>query len=227
MGINPWDIEYNKKGIPSSYRNAPSNVLVWAIKNWSILSNQDMPRQVLDVGCGNGRNVFYLNTVGCSAFGFDNSESAIRSAKESYPTISNNFFIHDLNGGIPYSNESFDLMVDIFVYKHQTDFNKRQTYRKEINRVLKRNGRLLLSLSELSDGYYSVCPQVDDDNNGNLKTIYDPAAKVESVLFTLEDLVFEMRELFILEMSWSKSRFGTMHNQSYLRKTLATIWKPI
>ena len=41
--------------------------------------------KVLDLGCGNGRHLVYLNkTFGCSGDGYDISEEAIRQAQASF-----------------------------------------------------------------------------------------------------------------------------------------------
>jgi hypothetical protein len=91
-------------------------------------------------------------------------------------------------------------------------------------RVLRPDGRLLLSLAEASDGYYAACPDLEGPSAP--RTVMDPVAGVASVLFSFEELLSEMSDLFALEMSWHKEKPGLMHGREYIRRTMATIWRP-
>jgi SAM-dependent methyltransferase len=134
------------------------------------------------------------------------------------------FAQHDLASGIQARSGEFDLVSDIFVYKHQMSPDVRRTYRSEVKRVLSSAGRFLVSLAERDDGYYSGCPDVMPSAEPVGRPIMDPVAGVGSVLFDLPELVEEMSDCFRLEMSWHKMKAGMMHGKIYVRRTLATIW---
>lgn len=223
-----WDREYEAAGIPSSFRTEPSGVLLWTIENWRFLSDTSGPQTALDVGCGTGRNSFYLGAKGASVRAFDVSPRAIALAKRRLKTIGIEdrvtFSVHDLDDGLPGEDGSYDLVTDIFVYKHQMKREVRQEYRRELGRVLAPHGVLLLSLAGVDDGYYGQCPDAAEDDYG-ARAIVDPAVGVGSVLFTLESLRHEMSDLFRLEMAWHKVKDGQMHNQTYRRSTIATLWR--
>ncbi|MFL6314542.1 MAG: class I SAM-dependent methyltransferase [Terriglobales bacterium] len=225
-----WDSEYQKRGIPSSFRSEPSGVLLWALANWRFLDNCDVPQYALDVGCGTGRNALYMSAQGINVLGFDSSEKAIALASKanihSNAARTPTFFQHDLTSGIPAPDSRFDLITDIFVYKHQIDPIARGEYLTELYRVLSPSGHLLLSLAELKDGYYSACPHVKGLENQDLLVILDPIANVHSVLFSLEQLKNELSKYFEMEMSWYKIKPGLMHGTEYERHTLGTIWRP-
>ncbi len=230
MEHNNWNDEYIKQGIPSSFRDDPSGVLVWCLKNLEFLGINGKNLETLDVGCGKGRNPIYLAKNGFKVTAFDSSSVAIGIANN----IADNsglknkpeFIVQRLQDGLPLKkDEQFDLITDIFVYKHQIDFYERKKYRENLKRALKKSGVLLLSLADREDGYYSQCPEIENNNSG-LKTIIDPEVKIESVLFDLNELILEMEDEFSIQMAWVKVKEGKMHDHFYLRKTIATLWKP-
>jgi len=231
--LTEWDYEYRRGGIPSSSRLEPSGVLLWAVANWHLLTGQNLPHTALDVGCGAGRNSLYLATLGINVVGFDSSQVAINNAKErvegSQQTTQRNptFLIHDLTRGLPAQTASIAFIADIFVYKHQLSLAGRAQYRTEMDRVLAADGRILLSIAGRDDGYYGACPDYNPPGiniAGNPKTILDPIPMIGSVLFSPDDIVAEMADHFTLEMLWHKRKLGSMHGQTYMRSTIATLW---
>lgn len=71
--------------------------------------------KVLDVGCGSGflvRNLNNLsNKLGFDAVGLDFSEHAGKQ-------ISNNFILHDVTEGIPFPDNSFDVVTALDFFEH-------------------------------------------------------------------------------------------------------------
>lgn len=98
---------------------------------------------VLDIGCGVGTIGFYIAEKGHTFLGIDISERAISIAKE-YKKISrskNTFFIlGDVQSTI--IRQKFDMVICTEVIEH---LEKDEEMIKRINRLLKRNGILLLS----------------------------------------------------------------------------------
>lgn len=227
--MSHWDLEYQRRGIPSSSRVEPSTTVHWALANWHYITGQKLPSTALDVGTGTGRNAAYMSSLGIHVTAFDCSSVAIDIARSRFPLIVQNgslsFELRDLTQGLPGNSDCYDLISDIFVYKHQMLASDRLAYRKEVRRTLRDNGRLLLSLAHVNDGYYSTCPRI---SSGVLEiAVLDPIAGIGSILFSLDSLCVEMSDFFELEISWFKIKEGIMHNKLYLRHTLATIWKPI
>ncbi|MCI0382413.1 MAG: methyltransferase domain-containing protein [Chlamydiae bacterium] len=59
-----WKEEYRRKGIPSSYREDPTKTLIHFT---SFLESKELlSGKALDLGCGRGRNAFYLASKGYS-----------------------------------------------------------------------------------------------------------------------------------------------------------------
>ena len=226
-----WNCEYHRRGIPSSYRDEPSTVLKWALNNWPLLAGHSLPTTALDSGCGAGRNARYLADHGVAVVGLELSDAAITECRrqrqsQQPPPV----FVHcDVTMGLPLRSAHFDMVCDIFVYKHIVDSEARTTYRREISRVLTRNGRVLLSLAEARDEYYAGCPDIADRSStthGSTRVVLDPVAGVQSVLFSFDALVAEMSDHFVLDMCWHREQPGLMHGKEYLRRTMATLWRP-
>ncbi len=99
---------------------------------------------ILDVGCGNGRNLAYLNKeFGSSGFGYDISVEAINQAKKEYKDLTKiNFETGDLRDPINQGDETFDLVLDLMVSHHLTK-EEHKKYFSEILRIMKKDGWLL------------------------------------------------------------------------------------
>jgi len=67
-----------------------------------------------------------------------------------------NFIQGDVTKPLPFESDSFDFAADIFVYFHQLPDIDRARYRREIHRILKPGGILLISLATINDGYTTL-----------------------------------------------------------------------
>ncbi|OHA18028.1 MAG: hypothetical protein A3H57_03100 [Candidatus Taylorbacteria bacterium RIFCSPLOWO2_02_FULL_43_11] len=98
---------------------------------------------VLDLGCGNGRNLIYLaKKYGCRGTGYDLSAVAIKQAKEASLQLPLTFMARTIAGGFDLSGNSFDLVLDMMT-SHYLSREDREFLRSEIVRILKPGGRLM------------------------------------------------------------------------------------
>lgn len=101
--------------------------------------------KVLDLGCGNGRNLFYMaDTYGMRGVGRDISEEAIRMAKaeskrRQYPEGAIDFKVDSISNPIDLPDESVKVVLDMMV-SHFLRANEREKLKAEILRVLKPGG---------------------------------------------------------------------------------------
>ena len=99
---------------------------------------------VLDVGCGNGRNLKYLtDTYGIKGVGYDNSSSAISAAKVLGGTHSINYENRSIAKSLPLPDSSQSLVLDM-MSSHFLNQAERKHLREEIHRVLKPGGWLFM-----------------------------------------------------------------------------------
>ncbi len=97
--------------------------------------------RILDSGCANGRLFGILQEKKISYFGIDISKELIEIAKSKYPT--GNFQVADaLN--LPFSDNFFDKVYSISVLHNIPSKDFQLQYLKEVRRVLKPGGLLIL-----------------------------------------------------------------------------------
>ena len=163
-----WDEEYRRGGIPSSYRDAPAAAVRWALDSWPWLGCDRQPVRALDVGCGTARNAAYLASEGIQVTAFDSSTAAVAIAERRMvdAALDVDLLVHDLQAGLPAADGEIDLVLDVFVYTHQIDPSTRSGYRKELQRILADEGRVIIVVAEPEDGYYGSCPPSQDAAEG-------------------------------------------------------------
>lgn len=153
-----WEFEH-KYGLalPQTDSLEPSGGIVqfhdWLISNWF---TQQTNLSGLDVGCGKGRNTFYLAQKNISMKAFDYSKTAIRRAQKlgAKLRIQNiGFQVHDATKPWPYGNESFDLIINNFGLGDIDSHEGREFAASETTRVLKPGGLLGLHTTSVESDY--------------------------------------------------------------------------
>jgi SAM-dependent methyltransferase len=95
---------------------------------------------MLDIGCGNGRNLVYLsNNYGMRGFGFDISASAIESARKLSEDLPLTYEVRSMADPLPLPDASQTIVLDMMV-SHFLDAEKRGQLVAEIARVLRPGG---------------------------------------------------------------------------------------
>ncbi len=111
-----------------------------------ILMHKYHYQKVLDVGCGSGVLVKYLKQNGFTAYGCDNSATAVKLAAKICAAKS----IKRANAvKLTYPNNSFDLVIAISLIEHLTLF-KGELFLLETKRILRPNGMVFLITPNLS-----------------------------------------------------------------------------
>ncbi|PIN81090.1 hypothetical protein COV13_02280 [Candidatus Woesearchaeota archaeon CG10_big_fil_rev_8_21_14_0_10_32_9] len=102
--------------------------------------------KILDVGCGYGDMLGYIKAkyTKTTLVGIDNSENMIKTARSKYNNIA--FEVADVQK-LPFKDKTFDVVIAKHMLYHVTNIKKAF---KEIHRVLKPEGRLIISLNTLS-----------------------------------------------------------------------------
>lgn len=132
--------------IPAEYRHDVHKFLIFLMHMRSYAHAMTIVRgkRVLDFGCGTGYGANMLAGQAEDVSAIDISEEAISDAAKSY-SASNLHFLRTEpieNGGLPFPDSSFDDVISFQVIEHVDDVD---SYLKEIRRVLKPSGRLLLT----------------------------------------------------------------------------------
>lgn len=119
MGFNEkyfQDFEYSQK--ERLIKRHVQEVLKWGSKvsNFNLLNGHG--KTALDVGCAYGYAVEVLESFGYNAYGVDVSKYGIRHAKKKYAA---EFLVCDVQEGLPFRNQSFDLVTCFEVLEHLID----------------------------------------------------------------------------------------------------------
>ena len=143
----------------------PSETVVqFVFRNFS----RDGKTKILDLGCGAGRHVFFLGKENIVPFGVDFSDEGIRCTKEllcayGMEDYAQNMQVASLTE-LPYEDESFDGIVCYGVL-YYLDLPGIKKAVKEMERVLKPNGKILLVVRSTEDYRYNKENEVAGEKN--------------------------------------------------------------
>lgn len=113
-------------------------------KYLSPILNMIKPKRILELGCGEGSlGQLVKRLTGAQIFGIDYSISGLKLAKEK-GVIAKEF---DLNKGIPFKNNQFDLVISDQLIEH---INDTDLLIKESFRILKKGAYLIIITPNLS-----------------------------------------------------------------------------
>lgn len=218
-----WSAEYRKQGIPSSYRKDPTRVVKEFI-TWLDRQKNCDKKTAADLGCGLGRNSFYLASLGFTVTALDlvkeNIEIVRQQAEAAHLPI--RAFAQDVSEPWPILLNSLDVAIDIFCYKHITNKKAQKNYRNELWKALKPNGFYFISLASVNDGFYG--PLLTASPAPEERLIIDPHAQIPSYLYSIDDLTQEFSDRFkVIEASEQTSQ-SPMHGKEYTRKVLNCIF---
>lgn len=96
--------------------------------------------KVLDIGCGEGRNIKSILEVTQNVCGVDNDAKAVEDAKQNLPNAQ---VIQGEAINLPYQDKEFDVVTFLMILPNLD--NDKESAFKEIARVLKDDGFVILS----------------------------------------------------------------------------------
>ena len=139
-----WDKEY-KTGKHLALSDNPSEDLI-KFTRWLERQHKEQYLNlftfVLDLGCGNGRNLVYLaRTFGMKGIGYDTSDEAIAQAKIASEGLPIEYQTRSITDPLPLADQSQTLILDMMT-SHFLKADDRKNLLTEIARVLKPGGWL-------------------------------------------------------------------------------------
>ena len=109
-----------------------------------ILKDRYQPgAKILDVGCGNGRNLKWFYQPDYEIYGIDTNIERLNTCKELYALQKENFMVSNVEE-MPYESNYFDHIICIAVLHFAEDLNQYLKMFEELVRVLKPQGSLLI-----------------------------------------------------------------------------------
>lgn len=222
-----WGMEYTRCGIPSSSRTSPSGAVVWAYEE---LKRRGYPlRTALDVGCGKGRNSLYLAQQGMSVTAIDFTPDAVSALIQAgqLAGVSSSIrpLVYDATEPWPVPDNSMDLVVDAFCFKHIVGHDARTAYRQSLLRTLSARGHYLVSFASIGDGYYGqYVADPRGDGAAEEAVVVDPVNGIESVLYSKKRLVQYLYPELDVVAEHHNAKPSAMHGREYPRSTYALIF---
>jgi SAM-dependent methyltransferase len=218
-----WNREYETlRVIPSSTRDIPSKALLL----FSELLDFENAGLVLDVGCGNGRNAVYLARQGCTVHALDFSKAALDATKSAALRAGLDHRIRlysaSLLSSLPWKDDTFDLVIDSYVFCHFTDEQVKRSYIAELGRVARPGGIVFCSAFATDDQYYQPLINSDDQN----PVVVDPRNGITKQLYTIESLSGFFDQQLDIRYQVTLQFWDEVQGEDYLRKILVVIVEP-
>ncbi len=153
-GATFWDNEYASGGEFLALSDAESEDLA-KFTRWLSRQKEELPlgkeTQVLDLGCGNGRNLIFLaKNFGVKGTGYDISSAATSEARKAARDLPLVFETRSIAGVLDVPDASQDLVLDM-MSSHFLNAKEREDLRDEVWRVLRPGGWLYMK-TFLRDG---------------------------------------------------------------------------
>ncbi len=171
---------------------------------------------VLDLGCGNGKNVkYFVDGYAKSGIGYDISKTAIGAAKKLSEGLNIKYEVRSIGEKFPLENGSIDIVLDV-TSSNSLNESEREIYLQETSRVLKPGGHMFVRALCL-DGDKNA-KQLIKENSGSEKDTYIlPGVGVTERVFTKQDLVDTYGKYFEIAQIEKVEGYQKWGNQSYKR----------
>ncbi|HYC83269.1 MAG TPA: class I SAM-dependent methyltransferase [Candidatus Paceibacterota bacterium] len=174
---------------------------------------------VLDLGCGNGRNLIHLaRHYGCPGTGYDISAEAIKQAEAAGQDLSLSFKARSMAGRLELPDESATLVLDM-MSSHFLRQKEREALREEILRVLAYDGWLFFK-SFLAEEDLHVKRLLRDHPADEPNAYIHPKLGVYEYVWTVDALkeffgpYFEIRKI-------EKSHKHLLRGKAFKRRTVS------
>lgn len=154
-----------------------------------ILNNIPAGSKVLDIGCGEGRNMKSIFEVSPHVFGVDNDVGAVLDAQKNFKDFPTVKIVQGDATELPFENETFDVVTFLMILPN-LDNNKVKAF-QEMARVLKKSGSVMLS---------TFADTAFEDRMEVYKLVKVPIKKIEGTKITFDkSLGANVSEQFSLE----------------------------
>lgn len=223
MKDNIWENEYRNPKLVSL-----SDEPIKSLKDFARYIRKDHNTElsnlnILDLGCGNGKNSIYIAEQGDnnSIFGIDISETAINIARQAYPK--GDFRVGNFGISFPYPDNKFDIILDI-TSSNSLSESEREIYINEIKRTLKTGGYMFIR---------ALCK--DGDTNAKNLLISNPGKEKDTYImpeigltervFSKEDFVSMYSDILELLYIEKETHYTRFNNRSYKRNFWISAWR--
>ncbi len=176
-------------------------------------------QSVLDVGCGNGRNLIFLaREFGMAGIGYDISNSAIDIAEGASRDFSLSYTARSIAGVLAVPDNSQSLVLDMMT-SHFLSKDERTFLRDEIHRVLQPGGFMFMK-TFLADGDLHTRRLLKESPGNETGAYIHPVIGVSEYVYHEEELVDFLKEKFIIHKIY-KSHRHVLKGKARKRRTVS------
>lgn len=192
-----WEKEY-KAGSYFSLSQTPSGDLLefmrWLTRQYGKKFLHENA-SVLDLGCGNGRNLIYLSkTFGMRGVGFDTSREAIALAQKESANLPITYEIRSIKDPLPLPDESQTFVLDMMT-SHFLSNTERDKLHREVARVLKPSGWFFVKTFLRDEDLHAE--RLLKKHPASEKNAYvDPKSGLTERVFTEKEKIAELTTFF-------------------------------
>jgi SAM-dependent methyltransferase len=208
-GVAFWDEEYtNSRYLKLS--DEPSEDLEKFVRWVARFKDGDVRQhpKVLDLGCGNGRNLIYLaKAVQARGIGYDTSNAAITAAKNLSEGLPITYTVRSIAGVLDVPDESQDIVLDMMT-SHFLSEKDRVLLRDEIFRVLRPGGWLFMK-TFLGDADKHTSRLLRESGTEEKGTYVHPVIGVPEHVYFEDELVPFLEEKFLVQQTYKSHRHST------------------
>ena len=174
---------------------------------------------VLDMGCGNGRNLIFLaKNFGMRDFGYDISSAAIAEAKRLSSGLPVSYETRSMAGDIPLSNESQEMVLDMMA-SHFLNENERTHLHAEVFRVLKPGGWFFIK-TFLRDGDLYTERLLKEYPGKEDGTYIHPVIGVPEHVYFEDELIDALEKHFVIHKVY-RSHKHVFKGKAQKRRTIS------
>lgn len=217
-----WDSEYAKGGEHLALSSDESEDLAKFTRWLGRQKNEVAPNKtstVVDLGCGNGRNLIFLaREFNVSGVGYDSSTAAIAEAKRAKGDLPLEFEARSIAGDLNLPDSSYDLALDMMT-SHFLNSKEREYLRDEIHRLLRPGGWLFMKTFLLDDDLHSA-RLLKDYPTDEAGTYTHPVIGVPEHVYSEEELTDFLGEKFLIHKIY-RSHKHKSHGKARKRRTVS------
>ena len=156
--LSYWNGLYDKKNF---FGTGPTKLAKYA----ELILQKNKINNLLEIGCGQGRDAIHFSQLGYNVNAFDISSKAIKFVEEiknSLGLTNLDLIVHDAEKTLSYSKDNFD-----FIYSNLAlqffNIDQLQTIFTNIADVMKNDSMLLFSTKKKGDKYYELGNKINEN----------------------------------------------------------------
>jgi len=193
---NVWEREYRNPKLVTKDDKPQADVLRFLKFLKKVEKYQVEDKNILDLGCGTGRNSNYLAKEGGNVIGIDISKTALLIAKERAEELGLRvgYRLGDIGENYDIKDESIDIILDV-TSSNSLDDEGRENYLREMSRVLRKGGFVFVR---------ALCKDGDDNAKKLLKE--NPGEEYDT---------YKIKEMGLTERVFSKADFMATYGKYF------------